>query len=225
MVTTVEGTTSIFPYARISGSEQSIVPDTNPKATSVDSLYLSSDPDLLIREYFLSSPAQRVGLRSLIFQNIKSWLSTRLILLWSIRREVSEAHDGAIDLLSECEDISLLKETAVYLESASLLTVTHKVSLSRLDDFWEVLIKGTAYALKIPIQERFNLISGICSLVHQINRRVIKAALIDALVIFSDEMDADPIYMLLLPFKSSHEPDLYIREYAEDALQEIHPST
>jgi hypothetical protein len=56
------------------------------KTTSVDSRYLNSDPDFLIREYFLASPPERAKLRKLVFRNIKSWQSILAILRWSRRK-------------------------------------------------------------------------------------------------------------------------------------------
>jgi len=190
------------------------------KTTSVDSRYLYIDPDLLIREYFLSSPPKRVRLRKLIFQNVKSWQSILAILSWSRRKEVSDAYDGASDLLAECVDISFLKNAVQYLEAASLL-ISSPMSgskLSSLDDFWEVLIKGIAYAYQIPVKDRFQVISKLFSIS---NTRIFKTAIIDALIILADELDIELIKSSLGQFSSPHEQDLYISNYAEEALQEI----
>ncbi|HBL57245.1 MAG TPA: hypothetical protein DDZ80_01320 [Cyanobacteria bacterium UBA8803] len=210
MASTIEKTTS-FPDFSTQATDSSL------KTTSVDSRY--SDPDLLIREYFTSSSAQRAKLRKLIFQKIKLWQSVLAILAWSIRKEVSDAYDGAVDLLAECTDIYFLQSAAQYLESASLLWGASSSNIgnwSRLDDSWEVLIKGIACAYQIPAQERFKLILNI---VQISNRRIIKAAIIDALVILSDEMDAQAIKNVISRFASLHEADYYIRNYAEEALQ------
>jgi hypothetical protein len=191
------------------------------KTTSVDSRYLYSDPDFLIREYFLSPPAKRAELRKFTFQNIKSWQSVLAILGWSRRKEVSDAYDGASDLLAECVNINFLKDTIQYLETSALLTSSLKGGkLSNLDDCWEVLIKGIAHAYQISIRDRFQL---LFSLFPTSNTRIFKAAIIDALVILADE---DEMYIELLKnslekFSSPHEQDLYIRNYAEEALQEI----
>jgi hypothetical protein len=194
------------------------------KTTSVDSRYIYSDPayndpDLLIREYFLSSPAQRVKLRKLIFQNIKSWQSVLVILSWSRKKEISDAYDGASDLLAECTDISLLKDVINYLTATSLLissSSTNKVS--NLDAYWEVLIKGIAYAYGMLAQDRFQLILNLISVG---TTRIFKAAIIDALVILADEIELETIKNSLGRFSSPDEPDLYIRDYAEEALQEV----
>jgi hypothetical protein len=132
------------------------------KTTSVDSRYLYSDPDSLIREYFLSSPATRAKLRRLVFQDIKSYQSILAILSWSRRKEVSDAYDAASDLLAECVDISFLKDAIQYLETVTLLTASSSGSkLSDLDDFWEVLIKGIAYAYQIPVKDRFQVLFSL----------------------------------------------------------------
>jgi hypothetical protein len=188
------------------------------KTTSVDSRYLYSDPDFLIREYFLSSPVKRAKLRKLVFQNIKSWLSILAILSWSRRKEISHAYDGASDLLAECADISFLKDAIQYLETASILTSSINSKLSSLDDLWEVLIKGIAYAYQIPVEDRYRVISNLFS---ASNTRIIKAAIIDALVILADEINIELIKNSLSQFSSPHEQDLYIRNYAEEAIQEI----
>lgn len=189
------------------------------KTTSVDYRYRYSDPDLLIREYFLSSPPRRAKLRKLVFQNIKSWQSILAILKWSRRKEVSDAYDGASDLLAECTDINLLEGAIQYLKSAKLLaTSSNPSNLFNFDDFWEVLVKGIAYASQIPAQERFQV---ILNLFPASNRRIFKAAIIDALVILADEMDIEPIRNSISRFSSTHESDLYIRNYAQEALHEI----
>lgn len=192
------------------------------KTTSVDFRYRSSDPDLLIREYFLSSPAQRAKLRKLVSQNISSWQSVLAILGWSRRKGVSDAYDGASDLLAECTNIDFLKDTAQYLEATSLLASSGANNFSNLEDLWEVLIKGTAYASQIPAKERFKVVLDLSQIS---NRRIVKAAIIDALVILADEL-ADEMDIKLIRSSISHfsfirEPDLYIRNYAKEALQEL----
>lgn len=212
MANTIEKTTSFTDFSPHAA-------DSSLKTTSVDSRY--RDPDLLIREYFRSSSAQRAKLRKLIFKKIKSWQSVLAILAWSRRKEVSDAYDGAVDLLAECTDIYLLQNAAQYLESASLLWGASSSNIgdwSSLDDFWEVLIKGIACTYKTPAQERFQLILNLFSVS---NRRSMKAAIIDALVILSDEIDSQAIQNALSRFASLHEPDLYIRNYADEALQEL----
>lgn len=218
MVATIAKTVSKTKESTVSKTKESkeLLLQTD-KTTSVDSRYLYSDPDFLIREYFLSSPVKRAKLRKLVFQNIKSWLSILAILSWSRRKEVSDAYDGASDLLAECADISFLKDAIQYLETASILTSISS-QLSSLDDLWEVLIKGIAYAYQIPIEDRYEVISNLFSVS---NTRIIKAAIIDALVILADEIDIELIKNSLSQFSSPNEQDLYIRKYAEEAIQEI----
>lgn len=205
--------------ASIAKESKDLSPQTGNslKTTSIGSRY--SDPDLLIREYFLSPHAQRAKLRKLVFQNIKSWKSVLAILAWSKRKEVFDAYDGAVDLLAECTDISLLQSAAQYLETTRFLASSSSSNASKssnLDEFWEVLIKGIACAYQIPSQERFIV---ILNLLPVSDRRIIKATIIDALVILADEMDIQPIQNSISRFASTHEPDLYIRNYAEEALQ------
>ncbi|MBW4519301.1 MAG: hypothetical protein KME16_06315 [Scytolyngbya sp. HA4215-MV1] len=192
---------------------------SSQKTTSVDSRYQESDPDLSIREYFLASQVQRAKQRKRVFQTIQSWQSVLAILIWSKKRGIADAYEGAVDLLAECTEVHLFQETARYLEASNLLASRSETqSLSNLDDFWEVLIQGVACAAAIPVQERFNL---ILKLFPSSQRRAIKAAIIDALVILSDEMNIPPIRNSLGRFTSVREPDLYIRNYAEEALKNL----
>ncbi|MEH2104664.1 hypothetical protein [Nostoc sp.] len=214
MASIVEKTVSLTKESR------DLLPQTGNslKTTSVDYRYRYIDPDLLIREYFLSSSPQRAKLRKLVFQNINSWQSILAILMWSRRKEIFDAYDGASDLLAECADINLFKGAIQYLESANLLATSSASNLFNLDDFWEVLLKGIAYAYQIPAKERFNI---TLNLFPVSNRRIVKAAIIDTLVILGDEMDIEPIRNSISRFSSTHEPDSYIRNYAQEALDEI----
>lgn len=81
MVSAVEKTASIGKE----GKDLSPQTGNSLKTTSIGSRY--TDLDLLIREYFLSSPAQRAKSRKLVFQNIKSWKPVLSILAWSKRKE------------------------------------------------------------------------------------------------------------------------------------------
>lgn len=105
-----------------------------------------------------------------------------------------------------------------YLETATLLTSSSGSKLSSVDDFWEVLIQGIAYAYQIPVEDRFQVISNLFSVS---DTRIFKASIIDALVILADEMDIESIKNLLGQFSSHYEQDIYIRNYAEEALQQI----
>lgn len=219
MVRPIDTTTSsIFREVAESKTSTSL---SGSKTTSVDSLFLSSDPDFLIWNYFRSSPTHRVTLREFVFPNIKSWLSIRLILAWSNRKEIPDAYSAAVDLLAECANITFFEETAKYLEAASLLAASNAISLVKLDNFWEVFIKGVSYASKISPENRLQLIANLCPTVHRINRRVIKAALIDALIVLLDDTSTERVYSLVSFFVSDFESDMYVREYAEEALQEI----
>lgn len=189
------------------------------KTTSIDSRYQESDPDLLIREYFLASPSQRAKQRNLVFQMIQSWQSVLLILIWSKRKSIADAYEGAVNLLAECTEIHLFQETARYLEASSLLASCSKnQTLSNLDDFWEVLIQGSACASAIPVQERLHFIQ---KLFLSSQRRAVKAAIIDALVILSDEINIPLVKNLLGRFTSEYESDIYVRNYAEEALKNL----
>ena len=192
------------------------------KTTSIGAKY--SDLDLLIREYFLASPSQRAKLRKLIFQNLNSWQSILAILSWSQNREASDAYDGAVDLLAECRDINLFRDSMQYLDTVTTLATydtSNGINKSNLSHSLEVLMKGIACAYKIPALERFIVIQNSLSTVKDTNKRNLKASFIDALLILSDEIDIRPIRVLIGHFVSDNESDEYIRDYANEALQEI----
>lgn len=68
-----------------------------PKASSVVAFY--SDPDLLIREYFLSSLEQRAKSRETIIKHIETLPSIFAILSWGASGKAREGYDGAVNLL------------------------------------------------------------------------------------------------------------------------------
>lgn len=74
---------------------------------------------------------------------------------------------------------------------------------------FEILITAIAYATKIPVSQRLELLSKL----PETNRRAIKGALIDALAILDDEV---PTHHLIKPFLE--DGDRYIREYAKQAI-------
>ena len=188
--------------------------------SSANSLYLS-DPDSLIHRYFLSSlPKQRIHLRKVIASSTKRFRSILKILDFSRQGDVDNAYDAGVDLLAEFDNLSLHDEVYQYLEAIGQLlnSSSTQKTIERFEDFWEILIKGIACAYKIPAQDRFNLILKI-SQVSQ--RRIIKAAVIDALVTISDIDDINQIKGILGRYTSDDEPDSYIRSYAKEAVEDL----
>lgn len=191
--------------------------------SSANSLYLS-DPDSLIHRYFLSSPPkQRVHLRKVIANTTKNFRSILKILDFSRQGDVVNAYDAGVDLLAEFDNLSLHDEVYQYLEAIGQLlnSSSTQKTVERFEDFWEILIKGISCAYRILAQDRLNLILKI-SQVSQ--RRVIKAAVIDALVTIADTNEIDnlnQIRNILGRYTSDYEPDSYIRSYAKEAVEDL----
>ena len=186
----------------------------------------NTDPDLFIREYFLSSSDITVKTRKNIARNIKSLRPFIEILKWTVSNKARDAHDKGLDLLTEINDIKLLIDACTYLETTNelLMNLNDTKKFFRLDLLWEILIKCIAYSHKIPLLERLELLNRLYLTVlgnRAINRRIIKASLIDAFMSFSDEISTDSIEIKIKEFASLSEKDQYIRNYAKEALQEL----
>ncbi|MBC1212931.1 hypothetical protein GNE08_01675 [Trichormus variabilis ARAD] len=181
------------------------------------------DPDFLIREYFLSSSERRNKLRGFIFTRLSSAKAIIEVLKWGISGKARDAYDGAVDLLAEINEINILKEASQYLEALSQLMINsvENRNILMLDPLWEILIKGTACAYRIPAEERFELLLtfNLIALINQ--RRILKATFIDALLLLADEIDTQRIKNAIARFASGYETDQYIRNYAEEAIQEL----
>lgn len=187
------------------------------------SLYsYNNDPDFLIRQYFLYLPEQRAEIRENIAINIKSLPSFLEILKWGASNKARDAYDGAIDLLAEINNIELLNNACKYLEASNQLWIASNRTdkLFWLDSLWEILIKSIAYSYKIPLDERFKLLENLVWN-QPINRRIFKASLIDAFVSIASETNTIAIKNLIQRFTSLDEKDEYIRNYAEEALEEL----
>jgi hypothetical protein len=191
------------------------------KSTSIDA-YIG-DPDLLIREYFHSNLHNRSKSRASIASRITTHLSLLEILKSSNQRTVNDnsVYDAAVDLLAEFNNIRLLRESAEYL---SYLSAKY-LPMRTLENYWSVLLKGISCAYRIPAQDRQKVIQDKSIFAHLIslNRRSIKSTLIDALSILADQdgVDKDLIKAALLKFSSAEEQDLYVRQWANEALIEI----
>jgi hypothetical protein len=129
-------------------------------SSSVAACY--SDPDLLIREYFLALPERRAILRKTIVQYIKSVPSIMEILSRGASGKARNSYDGAVDLLAEIDDVEMLKN-ATYSAISKLYARTQESLSYRLftESFLEILIKAIACAYKIEPRQRFNLIQQV----------------------------------------------------------------
>lgn len=184
------------------------------KTSSVDASY--SDPDLLIREYFLSSSEKRAKSRTTIAQRIKDIKAVFAILSWGASGKARNGFDGAVNLLAEAKDLELLSSACQAVKT--LYPQMHANSRTRVfaERFLEILIKATACAYKINPEQRLNLLSQIRVVA---NNRITIASLIDAIVIISDEVDISSVKEMLEIF--TRHSDQYICDYALEALQDI----
>ena len=167
--------------------------------------------DLLIKGYFLADPSNRPIQCKYIGRLLNSVEGILLVLDWSRKKTVKEPYDSAVDLLSKCGKI-LFKvidnESITSLFTEDIIAYEEKL---------EVLITGIAFAHRIPSQERLKAITDLIPS----SRRIIKAAIIDALLILQDEISFDILKDHLARFLSADELDEYIRQYAKDALEEF----
>jgi hypothetical protein len=177
------------------------------------SQFLSGDPDLLIREYFLASPSKRRLMARKTAKQIKSVKAILAVMNLSLKKDIKEGFDGAVALLAECDEATIRA-----LKSPQLDYSNRRHNLLDTEQKMEILITAIACASNISPRKRFN---AVVKLITPTQRRAIKAAIIDALIILSDEFSIDAIKEYLNNYSSNCESDQYIREYANEALQDI----
>lgn len=231
MVEIVKRTTSVTEFlkeqdALVKQETYSTAIEANSKGFDrSENLAYLADPDHMIRRYFLdASPKQRILLRTIISREAKHYNSILKILDFSRQGDVKDAYDAGVDLLAEFDTLKLHDQAFQYLEAISHLVgqASSQKTIRRLEDSWEILVKGVSCAYKISAYERFKLISKI-SIGSQ--RRLVKTAVIDALVTIADDMvtmeDLQPIKNFIGRYTSEHESDSYVRDYAQEALEDL----
>jgi hypothetical protein len=184
------------------------------KTSSVDASY--SDPDLLIREYFLSSSAQRAKSRATVAQQIRGLEAVFAILSWGASGKARDGFDGAVNLLAETKSLELLSSACKAVKTLYPQMYANARTRVFAERFLEILVKAIACAYRINADQRLSLLSQILTLV---NNRITKASLIDALVIISDEVDVNAVQEALETF--THSTDQYICDYALEALEDL----
>ena len=173
-----------------------------------------NDPDLLIQEYFIARPDDRAALRGFTAKHINSVNAVLEVLNWSRKKGIREAYDSAIALLAERGEI-LLK----VVDNDTISASDTQDDIYAFEEKWEVLIKSIACACHLTTEQKLNTIR---KLIPNQTRRLVKTAIIDALLIMQDEIGGDVIRRELEEyFLSSGELDEYIREYARDAIEEV----
>lgn len=198
------------------------VEPTSVRATRLEHFSYLSDPDSLIHRYFLSSsPEQRVHLRKAIAGITNRYNSILKILDFSRQGDIKDAYDVGVDLLAEFNTLELHDQAFQYLEAISHLVEQSSSLKTRrlLEDFWEILTKGVSCAYKVSAEERFELIGKIS---RASQRRLVKTAVIDALITIANDMeDVQPIKNFLGRYTSEYESDTYVRDYAQEALEDL----
>lgn len=172
------------------------------------------DPDLLIKNYFRSSSEQRYKSRKYIIEQIKDFQPFLAILSYGASGEYRESYEGAINLLAETDNFSLLNEVSYHSEYMynSLL---NQYGINIAENFLEILITAIALADKININQRFNLLVNV---IPKINSRMIKASMIDALGLIAGEIDLEIIKAEIN--KYIWDEDSYISNYAKEANED-----
>ena len=174
------------------------------------------DPDLLIKEYFTSTPTQRTKNRKNLAKHISSVESVLEILKIGASREVRESYDGSVALLAEINNDELF-QIVVLIVKKQYAIASKEINARRfLDDWLAILLKSIACSSKIKPEEKYRLIQA---LIPVSSRRVVKAAIIDSLNILADQLELSSIKNAIEEFTSDE--DQYISKYAEEALQDL----
>jgi hypothetical protein len=194
------------------------------RSNSVDTLH--GDPDLLIKEYFRSSPEQRAAARQTLASRFCSFKAIPIVLDWASQPNVNDAFDGAVDLLAECHDIALFKDAYEYLLALSRLFSDAKNAkkIAQCEQYWEVFVMGIGCAYHLAASERLRLLQKIATasvFLPLLNRRSIKACIIDALENIADA-DGDRQWIeQYFQWLTKNDPDAYIQNYATEALSNL----
>ena len=228
MVEVVERTTSVTESLKEQnilaqqGTYSAAVEPTPKSSNRSENFAYLADPDHMIRRYFLdASLKQRILLRKIIAREAKHYNSILKILDFSRQGDVEDAYDAGVDLLAEFDTLELYDQAFQYLDAISQLVgqSSNQKTIRRLEDFWEILAKGISCAYKVSAEKRFELIGKI-SMGSQ--RRLVKTAVIDALVTIADDMeDVQPIKNFIGRYTSEHELDNSVRDYAQEALEDL----
>lgn len=165
-----------------------------------------------LKDYFQTHPNNRKALAKNVAQYITSIDTVLEVLDLGTSRKIREGFDSTVMLLAECGNIII--STLNHLPEPS----PDNKDLSVLERKWEILITSIACTSNIPAHKRFD---SIIKLIPDSNRRSVKTAIIDALLIMEDEIDVQAIKSQLEHFLSDSEHDQYVKEYAKEALEDV----
>jgi hypothetical protein len=168
--------------------------------------------DPRIEHYFRSNDQDRLEMRRKVALRVKTFETVFLVLEWGVRGDVHDSYAAAVDLLAECEGILIGALQYLYLEYPRKGTKQLDLE-TKLD----VLIQGLARAHRLSSESRLRAVTALVSS----KSRIVKAAIVDAVSALENKRNKRMIKELLSLFSSSRETDTYIRQYAEDALEDI----
>lgn len=177
------------------------------KMINLDKQQAIVNPHQAIGKYFLSSTEDRNRLRSYIASSTNSVESILKILEWSVKPDLVEPYDAAVALLSELDDV-LLRTNEEFIKQLCCCN-----DVLALEEKWEVLIRSIAFAESISIEERLYAITKI---IPSQSRRLIKSAIIDAIVSMQDDIGEGLVKVYLAYYSSEAEPDEIIRQLARN---------
>ncbi|TAF07655.1 MAG: hypothetical protein EAZ77_09110 [Nostocales cyanobacterium] len=180
-----------------------------PQSIFSNGEFLSS---ILIQDYFQSHPNNRKALAQKVARQITSVKLVLEVLDLGTSRKIREGFDATVMLLAECKNA--LISTLNHLSKPN----PDNKDLLVLEEKWEILITSIACSSNIPAHKRFD---AIVKLIPDSNRRSVKTAIIDALLIMDDEVDIQSIKSQLEYFLSDSEHDEYVKEYAKEAMQDM----
>ena len=205
-----------FEMAGLSTSSKNYKLENTQSFSKTSSVAYLSDPDLLIREYFLSSSLRRAKSRKVVSQYINSWQSVLAVLRWGANSKADDSYDGAVNLLAETDSFTTLEILGLIAKKLYIPMLDHESLRGVAESCLEILIKSIACAYKVEPIQRYRLIFDV---IPPTNRRVIKASVIDALLTIADEIDMNTIKNAIERY--TFDKDQYICDYAKEALQEL----
>ncbi|WP_204106746.1 MULTISPECIES: hypothetical protein [Spirulina sp. CCY15215] len=168
----------------------------------------------LLKWYFQNPPNKRIKICKKVAEDIRTIEEILEILKWGNQNNVRDGYDGAIALLAEC-DGNLL---------AQLMLLGHTPYGQYINIFspeqWEILIKSVACSQKIQVMKKYILIVGFMNN-YNLWGRLVKSAIIDFFWIVEDELDDIELIHPILERFIRKDSDLYIRKYAQEALDDI----
>lgn len=168
----------------------------------------------IVEQYFNSDSEGRLESRKRTAAKIKSFDAVFAVLDWSLRGDVVNAHDAAVDLLAECNVILVSATQYCYLEYSRTNKGGNQLDL---DTKLDVLVNGLARASKLSAELRLKAVIQLAGS----KSRVVKAAVIDAAAMLVNRRNKKSVQALLQWFTSNKEADQYIRQYAEEVLSDI----